>query len=556
VGQIAILTRIRGVKFVSYVKPSGIDVCIAIVQASEEVHGEIAKVAGVRRLTIDEANELLRRYGLLIDARWLLRQVESRNAQRRPRPTANAVIYTNDFSNVAATFTTEFLSNITQEQLATEFREYWLNVAGLAKGGSANLGVDSLGSIRDYSNLTMDAFLGQLADPVQGQPGWHIGYADVTATYDTTYGLATSSAIYVFFLNFYDVGEDRLEIRALDAAGNLYSNIVAASPIERWGSKWTLYFFVDVANAFAEARYPYGEATELYVSLVDIPAAVFDSITDMRVYFGARMYVYTGYTGNCDNYYDEVSVSTVVVYTQTLTETLALSDIVGKTSIRQVADAIALTDATLKSPSITKSEPVSLYDPTTAKTTSIIKAETLTLTDLIAKSITKILSETATLTDYVTALKVLVLMLSEVLSLYDPTIAKSTSAVKSETITLTDVYSRIATYTRQFAETTKLTDVIAKTPSRILAETVSLADVLIIPLKVLLTERLTLTDKLEVWKRVIPIVRALLGITPMAWTGATLAIRFKPILGVQAPWIIIKQGEKITLRYRGSRGQS
>jgi len=197
VGQIAILTRIRGVKFVSYVKPSGIDVCIAIVQASEEVHGEIAKVAGVRRLTIDEANELLRRYGLLIDARWLLRQVESRNAQRRPRPTANAVIYTNDFSNVAATFTTEFLSNITQEQLATEFREYWLNVAGLAKGGSANLGVDSLGSIRDYSNLTMDAFLGQLADPVQGQPGWHIAYAAVTATYDTTYGLATSSAIYV-----------------------------------------------------------------------------------------------------------------------------------------------------------------------------------------------------------------------------------------------------------------------------------------------------------------------------------------------------------------------
>jgi len=534
--------KLRGVLFASCIKPAGADVCIMLVYASEEVHEEAKKIKEARRITDDEADRLLQEFRIPVGVGWFWRQLTAQPMRTDMEIDDDPVIYTNDFSNVAATFTTRVLNAVTREQLATELRESAFNVAGIARRGSGSTSVESLGAITDYSTLTLDAIAGQLADIGTGQPGFHMGFTDETASFSDTFGNATSHAVYLLFRSDGVGNWDEVHVYAIDAAGNIYQTYVRATPAERFGAKYSVYFFVDVVNKSAEARFPYGEATEISVTLVDIPTAVFDAITDMRYYFGTWLWVASGYSGNVDTRFDEASVSALVVYTQTLTETVTLSDIVGKTSAKLVTDATALTDVTLKSSSITKTESVSLYDPTIAKATSIVKTdsialtdlrplkatsrtlppETITLIDYIAKSIAKTLIETLTLTDYVTALKVLVLVLSEVLSLYDPTVVKSVSAVKTETVNLTDVYSRIATYTRQFTETTKLADVIAKTPSRLFVETVSLADVLTIPLKVLLTERLTLTDKLEVWKRVIPVVRALLGITPMAWTGATL----------------------------------
>jgi len=220
------------------------------------------------------------------------------------------LIYSNDFSDYVGTFESKFLSNLTRTQEVGEVREYWINVTGLAKGGAASASLTGLGSIRDYSLIDrIDLLvLHGATPPGSGDPRTNVGVVDALASYHTTYGFPISHAIYAFIRNEMLANEDELEIRAYDAAGTLYATRVIVSPAERYGTKETFRLRIDIGAKEATAWFPLGTALEISVTLTGIPDAVFDAITDMRFHFGSWLYVYTGYTGSIDNYFDEVEI--------------------------------------------------------------------------------------------------------------------------------------------------------------------------------------------------------------------------------------------------------
>jgi len=493
---------------------------------------------------------------------------------------------------------------------------YRADSIGISFKNSAGEGVGaSAGVVLDYST-TLHSFAAQFDIKTGRVQVWHCGTLYVDGTLDTAYldWLEPTMRLHPYTCDFeysHDTAIDSLYIDALrsknpnlsidgDATtfASLYGGIGDLGPVYLEWDYGSLAFIRGVRvlwDNLAEYR-PTGYVFEVSrdgATWTEVYSATIDPGPGWKEYVWPPMA--TRYVRlRIDGYGDMLEVR---VYES--------DPVVG------LSETVTLTDIPSKSLSITKTESVALTD-LIAKTTSIVKTDTFVLSDIIAKTLEKLLSEAVTLTDLVTALKPLFLELVEALSLYDPRMAKSVSTVKAEAVTLTDVYSRQVSYARRFTEIAALADLVAKTPqkplveaitltdlkvgkvvqkllgelltledpritkefaktlaeaitlidyvskapSRILAETISLTDVFGRLFYVLLDERLTLMDKLEAWKRIIPVVRALLGITPMAWTGATLAIRFKPALGVQAPWIIVKQGEKVTLRYRGSRGQS
>lgn len=233
--------------------------------------------------------------------------MEVRATDIRPPPPPPPYIFTDSFDDYSASFESKCLDEYTREQLTGEVREYWSG-SGLIKGGSFSVSLEALDPINNYSKLTLEAYAGQLADPIDGQPGFYFGFSDYNASPSADYCYPTSRAIYALLINWGDEDKDTLSIYAWDEAGNLTSAGTSSSPVSRYGSKYWLYFEVVISERRAVAKFPYGESNEMMIELTDIPQAVFDSITDTRVCFGSRLYVYTGKSGEGDNRFDEVKV--------------------------------------------------------------------------------------------------------------------------------------------------------------------------------------------------------------------------------------------------------
>ena len=92
----------------------------------------------------------------------------------------------------------------------------------------------------------------------------------------------------------------------------------------------------------------------------------------------------------------------LVEYTQAISETLTLTDIVNKKSGVSLSETLSLSDSTTGTMSITLPESISFTDAVTAEIIKIGAIETLTLTDTVtvsAKDVTQYLSETLQLTD-------------------------------------------------------------------------------------------------------------------------------------------------------------
>ena len=160
----------------------------------------------------------------------------------------------------------------------------------------------------------------------------------------------------------------------------------------------------------------------------------------------------------------------------TLTETSILTDLIFKSISTIKTDALSLFDSVSKTPSIPMAESISLTD-VTVKSTSLMKSEALTLSDVYSRTWTtyRVYSESLSLVDTVTALKVLIQILTEILALSD-VITKTASAVKLETVTLKDLYSRIWSTYRTYSEALGLADYVVKTPSIPKTESLGLID--------------------------------------------------------------------------------
>ena len=130
------------------------------------------------------------------------------------------------------------------------------------------------------------------------------------------------------------------------------------------------------------------------------------------------------------------------LHTQTLTETLTLSDTLVKQPRKVLTESITLTDILLKRIQKVFSETLSLTDLLSAfKTKVITLLETITLTDVLVKMPGKVLSETITLTDSLN--RSISFLLLETLNLVDSVNKKILKTAFLETITLSDVLTTI-----------------------------------------------------------------------------------------------------------------
>ncbi len=148
---------------------------------------------------------------------------------------------------------------------------------------------------------------------------------------------------------------------------------------------------------------------------------------------------------------------TGTTFTQTLNETLTITDSLVRQAGKVFLETLTTTD-TLK------------------RDTSAIKSETLTITDTLLKQTAKPLTETLTLSDVLATARIYLKELLETLTISD-TISKLVGWVRSETFTLTDTVNK-ANNKLLATETLTVTDTITKQAQKPLTETYTVSDVL------------------------------------------------------------------------------
>lgn len=132
------------------------------------------------------------------------------------------------------------------------------------------------------------------------------------------------------------------------------------------------------------------------------------------------------------------------------------SALVGNAFYPSLTETVAVTDVLLKTP-------------------SKALTETLTLSDVLNKLIGKVLAEVLTITDVLSAFKTKVVALTETLTLSD-TLLKTSNKVLTETIVLTDTL--VKAISKIYTETLTFTDTLLKNIGKVLTETLTLTDVL------------------------------------------------------------------------------
>lgn len=181
-------------------------------------------------------------------------------------------------------------------------------------------------------------------------------------------------------------------------------------------------------------------------------------------------------------------------YSQTLNETLTLTDTVLKRDSRTLNETITHTDTVLKRNGRTLSETISLTDTLTAAKIAVKElTETITHTDTLLKLPGKVLTETLNLTDTLTRVWTAFKTFTETISLTD-TLVKTPSRPLSEQLNLTDTL--VKTPTKNLTETITLTDTVIRISGKVYTETINLTATLITLPGRVLTETITLTDTL------------------------------------------------------------
>lgn len=150
---------------------------------------------------------------------------------------------------------------------------------------------------------------------------------------------------------------------------------------------------------------------------------------------------------NTEFYLD--SMSGVVVYAETYTETISLSDSYSRvcTWFRTFSDTITLTDSVKKAVSKRFSE-------------------TITLADSLHKKVTKTFTESITLTDIYSRVWRIYRTFTENINLID-TFRKRITKTFIETLHLQDTYTRVVSWYRTFTEKITLIDTITKVKSNL-----------------------------------------------------------------------------------------
>lgn len=207
--------------------------------------------------------------------------------------------------------------------------------------------------------------------------------------------------------------------------------------------------------------------------------------------------------------------SDATAYTQTLTETVTLTDTLLKTPARILSDTVTLTDTLLKTAARTLSEVVTLTD-TLLKTAARTLSETVSLTDTLLKNAIKNLTDTVNLTDTFERTWVAIRELTETVNLTD-TLIKTPEKVLSEIVSLTDTL--IKTAEKVLTDTITLTDTLVKGIERTLSDALALTDSLIKNLTRTLTETVSLTDTLEkvfngIRTGIVGAIRSILDLAP------------------------------------------
>jgi len=163
-------------------------------------------------------------------------------------------------------------------------------------------------------------------------------------------------------------------------------------------------------------------------------------------------------------------------YTQTLNETLTITDELVRRAGKALLETLAITD-TLK------------------RDISAIKSETLSITDTLTKLIQKSLTEAITITDVLNVARIYLKELLETLTITD-TLSKLVGWIRSETLNVTDTVNK-AISKPLTTETLTVTDVITKQAQKPLTESYTVSDVLTKQTGKPLPDSLVITDAVK-----------------------------------------------------------
>lgn len=199
-------------------------------------------------------------------------------------------------------------------------------------------------------------------------------------------------------------------------------------------------------------------------------------------------------------------------YSTTLNDSITLTESVPKSTSAVKSDACALSEVLLKSPEKVLTDTLTLTE-TIVKLTSLVKSDGLTLSETTIRSVAKVLvdavsltevtekytqrqvSDAISLTENFAAVRLLLLTLTDSLSLTEAFI-RSTSKVLTDTASLTE--TQLKSTQRNLADAVTLTDTLLKEISKVLSDNVTVTDSLKRDLQRLLTDAMTLTSTLNI----------------------------------------------------------
>ncbi len=196
---------------------------------------------------------------------------------------------------------------------------------------------------------------------------------------------------------------------------------------------------------------------------------------------------------------ESLSLTSTVLKSASLTESLALGDVISSTKTKSLPESLSLVDSLNKIVTKSLSEDLSLADSTTTNSSKVSSlTESLPITDTISTPKTKLqsLTESLSLVDTIATPKTTLQSLTESLPITDSTTTNSfkTSSL-TESLTLVDTISAPKTKLQSLSESLPITDstTIAASKTSSLSESLSLAD----KVSTLTTKSSSLTESLS-----------------------------------------------------------
>lgn len=181
-------------------------------------------------------------------------------------------------------------------------------------------------------------------------------------------------------------------------------------------------------------------------------------------------------------------------YTQSLPETITMTDSLVKQGTKLLKETATMTDAIIKSTIRKLTETITMTDVLTPLHILLGNfTETFTVTDTLTRQTTKLATEVITMTDALA--KKTSRLFSETLTMTD-TVLKQLARTLTESITMSDVLSSFISHFKTLTENITITDTLTKLTSRLFTEATTITDTLLKQGQKLLTEAITVSDTL------------------------------------------------------------